>query len=928
MSTTKPLQGMPATKTEWKQHMQAKTGKQSIDLDKADRLGLSKDTVDRLHKADANDDGRLDWDEAWMAFDDFDSNGDSSSVDLAKLGKNDSALAFARGLDTLQAANDTVTKLRTTKDFDPTKAQTFTVAGRSIQFPPDSLAKKPVVDKDYLDRPEISFQLADGTDARLYKDDKQGWVAVVDHRHFKVDVGESGQIEIRGVLKNDPKNKVMDGHALQIRNDGGNWSTVSNDRATSVDLDGGAISLNRGTRNASLEVNDAARVDSAWIGTSKSTREHTIHFRDGRQVGLRWSGKNKYTVRPEGGQWKSLEVPEGRLPYAKLKIEADGSIRAETTPGLSRGSKVDIFSPEGKLLKTQDFTSGTSRNALKAEGAAQLQKGDAAGLELVNQAYKQQIDHGLILLHGDFSAGAKERQLAGGYGKRMGEAIGNLAAGGKTTEAQALQKKFVQDMYQSGSPMQDKEARQLALDAFSKAIIGKGEPVASQLLPELGKEVTSQKAEPRQLYLSKSTFEALDTLAKSELGANHLDAAKALYKTAGNAAVGGSQKLLLGHVSGDTYQTTAGDGSKVALNDPPAGHRIKGFDGIEVSGRDIAKVKSSQIDFSKTFRADAQALPGLKLSASELNAVPPSPETMKTYFAAKYDGQMPAKMDEMRQELGAYLKVAYAHPQLNVPDSVKGWNSSNLPTMADGRIAADCLCMNRGVAHMLSGVSGLKIHAAENTGHARLVVTTADGKAGFIQSNANTAKLSGTGTLRDRVSQTVSSNESLQVNWGMPAPIYLGAGFSTGQALSDVDGALDKDFDNTEKQIGGISSSSADGKQIVGGKKVTDVIQRHEAFRAKAEKFAQKWSDSPDDRMSASMKKEQAELKTELEQLEKDVSSLRGDLPSNLRRFVDGQKKNGGVFEVGSAGDWLKGNSTLLMINGQSGFALSGSGWE
>lgn len=929
---TSPLSGMPGTRDAWKKQMETATGQESLDLGKADKLGLDQATVDKLHKADTDGDGRLSWDEAWKAFDSFDSNGDAGSVDLTKLGKSDKALAFARGLTSLADANKTAAALHSTATFDATKAQTYTVDGRTITFPPDALAKPAVVDKDYLDRPQISFQLADGTDGRLYNDAKDGWVAVVDHQHYKVDLGSAKTLEIKGLLTDSKDGKQVEGHAFALRKDGGAWAVVANDRAESFTLnpDTGTILHNSAPGGTDIQVPaGATRFEKAWIGSGNKTMEYTAHFQDGRQAALRWSGNNKYTVRADGGDWAQLEVPEDRYPYAKLTLQADGTVRAETRPMMAEGSKVDVFGKDGKLIKTIDFSTEGERAKRKAEGAALIEAGSAEGVDLVNRAYKEQIDHGLIVSpHDDLSSGWKDRALATRYGERMGKAITALAASGKVDEAKALQKK-VADELSNGHPLGDTDAKRLALDAYAKQVIAAGEPVASALLPELASQVAANKGtEPGHLYLSDGTYDALDTLAQSQLAAGKLDAAKALYGAAANSDTT-ARRNLDGYKSGDTFVAKTGGGGTLALDDPPDGTAVKAYDGMSTSTASIARTKVAQIELTQRFQKEAAALPGLTLTDAEKAQVPPSPEVMKKYFAAKYDGQMPQKMGELQEELGAYLKVAYAHPRLNVPDDVKAWTSSGLPTLTDGRLAADCFVANRAAAHMLSGVGGLKITGVQNDGHSRLVVTSADGKQGFVQSNEEVAKLEGksTDSLQSRVETTIAKHSGMQVLYGMPAPIRLGAAFETGAGLTDVDASFDASFAAAEKSLGGISATSTDGKLRAGGTKVRALVKRYESFRTRANEFTKKWVDTPVGQRTDAMKKEKDDLEAELKQLDKDLASVRGQVPSQQVLFIDAQKKNGGIFDLSLGRDFFT-TGTAILINGETSFSLGGSsGW-
>ena len=929
---TSPLSGMPGNKDAWKQHMETTTGTKALDLGKADQLGLDQATVDTLHKADTNGDGHLDWDEAWKAFDSFDGNGDSGSVDLDKLGKSDKALAFARGLTTLADANKAVSALRTTATFDPTTAHSYAVDGRTVEFPADALAKPAVVDKDYLDRPELRFQLADGTDGRLYKDATKGWVAVVDNQHYKVDLGTSGKIEIKGLLTDNTKAKQIEGHALSIRTNGGAWATVASDRAESITRDGSAPTLlrNKSPGAADIQVDGATRFEKAWIGDGNKTMEYTFHFKDGRQAALRWSGNNKYTVRGEGGSWSALEVPEGRYPYAKLTLQADGTVRAETHAMMSEGTKIDVFGKDGKLVETIDFSTESERSKRKAEGAAKIAAGDAAGVDLVNRAYKEQIAHGLIVApHGSLGTGWKDQALAAGYGERMGKAVTALANSGKLDEAKALQKKIVDELAGVDSPLTDADAKRLAHDADAKQVVAAGEPTASALLHALAEQVAAHKdAEPSRLYLSDATYDAVDTLAKAQLTAGKLDAAKALYGAAANSD-STERKNLDGYKSGDTYVVKTGSGGTMALDDPPDGTAVKAFDGLSTSTARIARTKAKQIEFTQKFLKEAAALPGLTLTDAEKAQVPPSPEVMKRYFAAKYDGQMPSKMAELQDELGAYLKVAYAHPHLNVPDDVKGWTSADLATMKDGRLAADCFVMNRAAGHMLSGVGGLELTGVQASGHTRLLVTAKDGGQGFVLSNDQVAKLEGKATdkLQDRVETTIAKNAGLQVLYGMPAPIRLGTKHEAGAALTDVDAALDASYGAAKADLHGTSSTSSDGKLIAGGDKVRGLIKRYESFRSRANTFAKKWTSTPEAQRTDAMKKEKDALAAELKQLDKDLASARGQVPASQVRFLDAQQKNGGIFDLSVGRDFFT-TGRVILINGETGFDTGGSsGW-
>jgi hypothetical protein len=929
---TSPLSGMPNKRDAWTQHMETTTGQKSVDLAKADQLGLDQATVDKLHKADANGDGRLDWDEAWKAFDSFDSNGDSGSVDLDKLGKSDKALAFARGLTTLVDANKTVAGLQSKGGFDSTQAHSYTVDGRTVTFPADALAKPAVVDTDYEGRPQISFQLADGTDGRLYKDATKGWIAVVDHQHYKVDLGTSGDVQIKGLLTDNAKAKQIEGHAFTLRVGSGAATTVASDRADAMALDANTPTIlkNSAPGASDIQVEGATRFEKGWIGDGNKTMEYTFHFKDGRQAALRWSGNNKYTVRADGGSWASLDVPEGRYPYAKLTLAADGTVRAETRPMMAEGSKIDVFGADGKLIKTIDFSTEEARTARKQEGAAQMKAGDAEGVALVNRAYKEQIEHGLIVApHTALGAGWKDRTLAPGYGERMGKAIAGLAASGKLDEARALQKKVVDELNGVDSPLTDADAKRLALDAYAQQLVAAGEPVASALLPDLATQVASHKdATPSRLYMSSTTYDAVDKLAQAQVAAGKLDAAKALYSAAANSD-STERRNLDGYKSGDTFVVTTGSGGTMALDDPPNGTAVKAYTGLTTSTARIAQTKVQQLEFTQKFQASAAALPGLTLTDAEKAQVPPSPEVMKKYFAAKYDGQMPQKMADLQAELGAYLKVAYAHPQLNVPDSVKGWTGADLATLKDGRLAADCFVTNRAVAHMLSGVGGLELTGVQNDGHSRLVITSTDGSQGFVQSNDQVAKLEGksTDSLQSRVESTIAKNAGLQVLYGMPAPIRLGSAVQTGASLTDVDAAFDASFAAAEKNLAGISTTSTDGKLRAGGEKVRDLVKRYESFRTRANDFVKKWAATPAAERTDAMKKEKDALEAEMKQLDKDLASARGQVPTSQVRFIDAQKKNGGIFDLGVGRDFFT-SGQVLLINGESGFSLGdGSGW-
>jgi hypothetical protein len=919
---TTPLKGMPNTKDAWKAHMETTTGQKTVDLSRADKLGLDQATIDKLHKADANGDGHLDWDEAWKAFDSFDGNGDAGSVDLDKLGKSDKAAAFAQGLTTLAGANQTANAARAVGGFDPTVAHIYTVDGRTIEFPPDALAKPAVVDKDNLGRPTLSFQLTDGTDGRLTKDPTKGWLATIDGKDYVAELGTTGKVVIKGVLTDDPKNKLVEGHAFSIKVGSGTPTYFANDRATSYTLDptGKVVMKNGAPGTASIEAEGASRFETAWIGAGNQTMEYTTHFKDGRQTALRWSGKNDYAVRGEGGTWNKLDVPADRQLYSKLTVRPDGSVMAETYPKMGEGVKVDVYDKEGKLTKTLDYSTDAERSQRKSEGVAAAKAGDLSGVDVTNKAYQQQIEHSLLVTSGsDYSKGWQDRALATEYGTRMGKAVRELAAAGKLAEAKALQKKVVDELLGGEAPFTDATAKRMALDAMTAEVVAAGEPIASTLLPELGAAAQAHKAsEPSNVFISDKTYQAIDALAQKELAAGRPDAAKKLYDAAGSF-VTTETKNLGGYKSGDKYHVLTGSGGTIALDDPPSGIAVKGYDGLATSNAAVARMKSQQLAFAETWKKEVTSLPGLKLTDAEKNQVPPSPEVMKKYFAAKYDGQMPAKMEAMRTELDAYMKVAYAHPQLNTPDDVKGWTSAGLPTLKDGRLAADCFVTNRAVAHMLSGVSGLKMSVAQNDGHTRLVVTSTDGSQGFVQSNSNTAKLEGKATdgLQSRVERTIAKSAGLQVMYGLASPLRVGASFDTGAGLTDVDAAFDKSFAASDKALADINPASADGKLRAGALKVRDVVHKYEDFKARSNALARRWIEGP---VTEDLKKEKAALAAERTTLDKELASVRGQVPAEHLRFIDAQKK-GGVFDL-SSGDEFFANRPFIL----SGNELYGTG--
>ena len=151
----------------------------------------------------------------------------------------------------------------------------------------------------------------------------------------------------------------------------------------------------------------------------------------------------------------------------------------------------------------------------------------------------------------------------------------------------ALQKK-VADELSNGHPLGDTDAKRLALDAYAKQVIAAGEPVASGLLPELASQVAANKGtEPGHLYLSDGTYDALDTLARSQLAAGKLDAAKALYGAAANSDTT-ARRNLDGYKSGDTFVAKTGGGGTLALDDPPDGTAVKAYDGMSTSTASIA----------------------------------------------------------------------------------------------------------------------------------------------------------------------------------------------------------------------------------------------------------------------------------------------------------------------------------------------------
>jgi len=628
---------------------------------------------------------------------------------------------------------------------------------------------------------------------------------------------------------------------------------------------------------------------TGWqMSHSKEHVDFRLKMADGSEAIVRERGPGKpiqVKMAGEGG-WREVPVADGER-LTGVKVNKDGSVDATTEPKTvdpvndrKAGPKVRHLDPAADGKWTSTLTSNLStkeaRDLSVDAGQARLAKGDAGGVRDMARAYaaKNELDYVYAADKSFVPDVAIKDRNAADFGARSGKEIARLHSEGKTEQAKVLQKEFATQL---GTTFPDPAQRQRALDTYTGEVLDRGPKTATDLLPALAKDIA-----PKHAHLGANSFDKLSTMADAELAAGNKDSAKVLWNFAKKASAEGSRDYLPGAkpVNGELWVPT-GNGGNMALKEmTPGSGEIEVNHGRQIGNAAVADVKAGQLEYSAKFVASAKSLPKLQLTDAELNGVPPTPEVMKKYLAAKYDGKMPDKFPQLQSEMTEYMNVGFAHTKLDVPDDNKAWQSGDLPRTSDGRLAGDCMVMNRAVTGMLSDVRGLDMRAVETDGHTRLVVSDSKGR-GFVQSNENVVALARGSSLESRVESTIAKTPSLQVVHGMPSPVELGAPI----AGDDFDASRAVAAGKLDKLTGN------EAKMRASGGPVRDALHHADAFRLRSEAFFIRYQEAkPDQRKK--MESERQSMATEYAGLQTEI----GQLPTaGMKSFVEGQRKSGAL---------------------------------
>lgn len=854
-------------RAQWLAEMQQQNG-EVLDLSRAQALGVSADVAAALRRADINGDGRLSWSDVWTT-----------------LRAPDQAGALAA----------------------PQPAGTTTYAGRAFRFPAGTLAEPPTVKEDGL-----HLRFTDGTQARLKKDGDH-WNVVLDGRIYTATLPAGGAVELRAIAADRPTDHAVRGHALEIRVSGGAWALVANAdaRAERLEANGEMIINNQG----SVFAPGAERVESVPMRAGGERYvQLTLHYPDGRRIQLEIH-QNRYLLQV-GDERRIIPRAHDDLTH-NLRLDRAGAITVETI-NLAQPAEAGTRAP-GPLIRryepgstdpvTLNLTTPAERTARIDEALASLRAGDATAASRLLVAYDARADYDVPPT---LNAATQARfDAARSLGQSAAAAIAELA---RTNPAAALtaQRALLDALARTPRLYQEDSAR-LFVDAYVTAL-GPNAP----LLEDLATRARGDVALRERLYVSPATDRSLATFASTRVSAGDLDGARRVQSFLAQALSDARTPLVPGTPNGDAYDVALPGGGTLALSgvDDPA--EARGYAGLASPPAKIAAMRVRQIDFALAFRRNIEALPAearATFSAADLAAVPPTPEVMQRYFTARYDGRMPAAMAELQSELRSYLQVAYLHPHLDVPDTFPGWGST-LPQSADGRLIADCAVMARATAHLLSGVSGLKMAAVANDGHLRLVVTSADGRRGFVQSNDALAELPARpAALEGRVNAAIARNADLRVLMGLPAPVKIGTVIDA----ATVDASFGQSRDAAHAALRDLSGTPA--RLRAAGVAVRPVMGRFSAFRADAEAFYQRWqAASPTERDG--MVAERSRLLARYRSLEREANTLPTD-PSTMAAFVREMRRDGGMFNLGYGLDFLEGRPfNFVSLGGAGPFQL------
>ncbi|MCC6806615.1 MAG: hypothetical protein IT381_04260 [Deltaproteobacteria bacterium] len=862
------------SRTQWLQQMQSENGER-LDLSRAAALGVPADVATALRRADINGDGNLSWPDVWAA------------LQSTRRSTEPTALATPQGQRGVAANGRT------------SGAESVSYGGQTFRFPAGALREPPRVQSD-----GVHLRFSDGTDAVVAKEGER-WNITMDRLIYHPKLPPGATIELRPMAADRPNEGFARGHAVELRAAGGAWSVLATPNVRVHALTDDPIITP--SNFAPVTAPGASRVEVTTMRTSDERYTRlSLTYPDGSRAHLDLHHDRYVLV---VGDERRVIMREGNEIPRELRLERPGTLTiasenptllaAKSGNGLTPGPIVRRYEPARAEPTEIDLQTAPARTARVNESIAAIRGGDAAATSTLASAYAAK-------LHSDFSmitGPVHDRDMSRAFGRDAGAAIAELARTSPSA-ARAAQARFLAEVSDGATPFGAEALSAVAVDAYFRALLD--EPSALPLL----EATVAIHPRPFSLSLTRAGHTELNRAIDARLAANDLDGARRLGLFGARTRSDEPTPLITGGTRSDTaYTLSAPDGTRIPLRGQSDPAEVRAFRGLETAPGAVAHTRAHQIAFSAAFRANVAALPEAaraQFNASELAAVPPTPEVMQRYFAARYGGRMPAAMNELQNELGDYMRCAFVHPGLGVPNDLEVWNSRQLPHAADGRLIGDCVVMNRAVVHMLSGVPGLRMRAAIADGHSRLVVTTPDGQKGFVQSNdAFFALPARPPALLARVMSTIERHSELQVLFGMPAPLRLGGELSTDDPslAAEADARFKASRGDAHQALDALTGTQRRLRKT--GNDVRPLIHRFGAFRADADAFFLKWSATPVQERAA-LDGERETLNRRYLGLMREVQALPRD-PSAMAAFVRDLKTEGRMFNVGSGRDFLAG---------------------